>query len=308
MHRTGRVIPGQFAGIAGKRREPWFLDCAPYNAVNYGAYPEYLFHHAEGAKEQGSLYFRAPNLSLPHWLADGRLGDRLALAKELNGQRTQLAHAAEATDHDRYWQMATSLLTDGKIAGAFDVTNADPKEQERYGRNSFGWSLLLASRLVQNGVRLVQVNLGNNETWDTHESAFPNLKNYLLPPMDRAVSALLDDLHERGLLDNTLVVMAGEFGRTPKLSTLPGSKKLPGRDHWGAVQTVFFAGGGVRGGHVVGSSDKIGGYPASEAQSPENFAATIYDALGIPQDAHWLDEQGRPHLFYDSPPIAGLMG
>jgi len=308
VHRTGRVIPGQFAGIAGKRREPWFLDCAPYNAVNYGAYPEYLFHHAEGAKEQGSLYFRAPNLSLPHWLADGRLGDRLALAKELNGQRTQLAHAAEATDHDRYWQMATSLLTDGKIAGAFDVTNADPKEQERYGRNSFGWSLLLASRLVQNGVRLVQVNLGNNETWDTHESAFPNLKNYLLPPMDRAVSALLDDLHERGLLDNTLVVMAGEFGRTPKLSTLPGSKKLPGRDHWGAVQTVFFAGGGVRGGHVVGSSDKIGGYPASEAQSPENFAATIYDALGIPQDAHWLDEQGRPHLFYDSPPIAGLMG
>ncbi len=306
VHRTGRVIPGQFAGIAGKRREPWFLDCAPYNAANYGAYPEYLFHHREGAKEQ-PLYFRAPNLSLPQWLADGRLRDRLALANELNAQRTQMAYAAEAGGHDRYWKMATSLLPDGKIAGAFDVTNAPVKEQERYGKNSFGWSLLLASRLVQNGVRLVQVNLGNNETWDTHESAFPNLKNFLFPPTDRAVSALLDDLHERGLLDSTLIVMAGEFGRTPKISTISGAR-LPGRDHWGAVQTVFFAGGGVHGGNVIGSSDKIGGYPASSPQKPENFAATIYNALGIPQDAHWLDEQGRPNLFYQSTPIPGLLG
>ena len=306
VHRTGRVIPGQFAGIAGKRREPWFLDCAPYNAANYGAYPEYLFHHREGAKEQ-PLYFRAPNLALPEWLSGGRLRDRLSLSKELNGQRAQLASLGESGGHDRYWEMATSLLTDGKIADAFDVTNAPLKEQERYGRNSFGWSLLLASRLVQRGVRLVQVNLGNNETWDTHESAFPNLKNFLLPPTDRAVSALLDDLRERGLLDSTLIVMAGEFGRTPRIFNIPGAR-LPGRDHWGAVQSVFFAGGGVRGGTVIGSSDKVGGYPASSPQTPENLAATIYDALGIPQDAHWLDEQGRPNLFYHGAPIPGLMG
>jgi hypothetical protein len=305
VHRTGRVIPGQFAGIAGKRREPWFLDCAPYNAANYGAYPEYLFHHREGPKEQ-PLYFRAPNLSLPEWLSGGRLRDRLSLSKELTGQRAQLASAGEAGGHDRYWEMATTLLTDGQIADAFDVTNAPLKEQERYGRNSFGWSLLLASRLVQRGVRLVQVNLGNNETWDTHESAFPNLKNFLLPPTDRAVSALLDDLRERGLLDSTLIVMAGEFGRTPRIFSIPGAR-LPGRDHWGAVQTVFFAGGGVRGGTVIGSSDKTGGYPASSPQTPENLAATIYDALGIPQDAHWLDEQGRPQLFYHGTPIPGLI-
>jgi uncharacterized protein (DUF1501 family) len=160
---------------------------------------------------------------------------------------------------------------------------------------------------VQRGVRLVQVNLGNNETWDTHESAFPNLKNFLLPPTDRAVSALIDDLRERGLLDSTLIVMAGEFGRTPRIFSIPGAR-LPGRDHWGAVQSVFFAGGGVRGGTVIGSSDKIGGYPASSPQTPENLAATIYDALGIPQDAHWLDEQGRPNLFYHGTPIAALMG
>jgi uncharacterized protein (DUF1501 family) len=121
------------------------------------------------------------------------------------------------------------------------------------------------------------------------------------------VSALLDDLRERGLLDSTLIVMAGEFGRTPRIFSIPGAR-LPGRDHWGAVQTVFFAGGGVRGGTVIGSSDKTGGYPASSPQTPENLAATIYDALGIPQDAHWLDEQGRPQLFYHGTPIPGLMG
>ena len=139
-----------------------------------------------------------------------------------------------------------------------------PKVQDRYGRNSFGWSLLMARRLVEAGVNLVQVNLGNNETWDTHGNAFPHLKDKLFPPTDRALSALLDDLDESGLLDNTLIVMAGEFGRTPKIFGLPQHYKLPGRDHWGAVQTVFFAGGGVRGGTVVGSSDRIGGYPASD--------------------------------------------
>ena len=137
-------------------------------------------------------------------------------------------------------------------------------------------------------------------------SAFPNLKDYLFPPTDKAVSALLDDLQSRGLLDSTLIVMAGEFGRTPKISSIAGAK-LPGRDHWGAVQTVWFAGGGVRGGHVVGSSDKIGGYPASEAQTPENFAATIYSALGLPAETIWHDEQGRPFPLYHSHPIPGLM-
>jgi uncharacterized protein (DUF1501 family) len=123
--------------------------------------------------------------------------------------------------------------------------------------------------------------------------------------MDRAVSALIDDLDERGLLDDTLIVMAGEFGRTPRIFNIPGAK-TPGRDHWGAVQSVFFAGGGVRAGTVIGASDKIGGYPAADPQKPENFAATIYQALGIPQSAVWRDAADRPHFLYHADPIVGL--
>jgi uncharacterized protein (DUF1501 family) len=151
----------------------------------------------------------------------------------------------------------------------------------------------------------VQVHLGNNETWDTHQAAFPNLRDKLLPPADRAVAALLGDLNESGLLESTLVVMAGEFGRTPRISTLPGVR-LPGRDHWGAVQTVFFAGGGVHGGTVVGSSDRNGGYPATSPQTPENMAATIYEALGLPRTTAWHDPTGRPHFIYHGEKIQGL--
>ena len=155
-------------------------------------------------------------------------------------------------------------------------------------------------------MNLVQVNLGNNESWDTHGNAFPHLKDKLLPPTDRAVAALLDDLRDAGLLDSTLIVMAGEFGRTPKISLLPQHYKLPGRDHWGAVQSVFFAGGGVRGGNVIGASDKQGAYPVASPQKPENMAATIYQSLGIPATAAWLDAVDRPHHIYHGEPIAGL--
>src|SRR5438094_10499329 len=148
----------------------------------------------------------------------------------------------------------------------------------------------MARRLVEAGVNLVQVNLGNNETWDTHGNAFPHLKDKLFPPTDNALSALLEDLHASGLLESTLIVMAGEFGRTPKISTLPQHYKLPGRDHWGAVQTVFLAGGGIRGGQVIGSSDRHGGHPATLPQAPENLATTIYEALGVPRTALWYDQ------------------
>jgi uncharacterized protein (DUF1501 family) len=199
-----------------------------------------------------------------------------------------------------------SLLMNGKVHDAFDVSRADPKRLDAYGRNSFGLSLLMAAQLVEAGVSLVQVNLGNNETWDTHGNAFPNLKNYLFPPLDRSLSALLDDLKSTGLLDSTLIVMAGEFGRTPKVFGLPQHYKLPGRDHWGAVQTVFFAGGGVVGGRAVGSSDRQGAYPADDPQKPENMAATIYQSLGIPETAAWHDSATRPHHIYNGEPIAGL--
>jgi uncharacterized protein (DUF1501 family) len=135
----------------------------------------------------------------------------------------------------------------------------------------------MARRLVGAGVSLVQVNLGNDETWDTHGNAFPHLKNNLFPPTDQAVSALLDDLHSTGELDETLIVMAGEFGRTPHITLLDKHYKLPGRDHWGAVQSVWFAGGGIRGGDVIGKSDAQGAYPDEQPVKPENFAATRID-------------------------------
>jgi hypothetical protein len=305
VHRTGRAIPGQFGGQMGRSHDPWFLEMSPYHPLHYGAYPEYLFHHATGAAQDGSLHFQAPHLSLPQGLVQERVLDRVALRDALETQTRFYDGVVEDAGFDNYRQAAVSLITNGAVRDAFDLSKADPKWLDRYGRNSFGWSLLMARQLVEAGIRLIQVNLGNNESWDTHQSAFPNLKNYLLPPMDRAVSALLDDLESRGLLDETLVVMGSEFGRTPRVSMISGAK-LPGRDHWGGCQSILLAGGGVRGGAVIGASDRIGAYPAEAAQRPENLAATIYDALGLPRTAAWHDPLERPHSVYDGEPIKGL--
>jgi len=297
VHRTGRVIPGQFGGQMGSRRDPWFIEASPFNAKSYGAYPDYEFHFTRGREQNPELKFEAPNLSLPQGLSRPRLADRDNLLRILDIQRRDLHQAAAVESFDRHRQSAISLLTDASIHKAFDVHAAPAADQDRYGHNAFGWSLLMARQLVESGVNLVQVNLGNNESWDTHDNNFPLLKDCLLPPTDRGLSALLDDLHERGLLDDTLIVMCGEMGRTPKIND-----KLPGRDHWGAVQSVFLAGGGVPGGTVVGASDKDGAYPADSPQRPENLAATIYNALGVPATAVWKDELERPyHIYHDDP-------
>ena len=211
------------------------------------------------------------------------------------------------TQFDRYRQASISLLSDPRVRSALEVTGANPKVQTRYGCNSFGWSLLMARRLVEIGVNLVQVNLGGWSTWDTHGSNFLKLKNFLLPPTDLAISGLLDDLQESGMLSETLVVVASEFGRTPRIfNCCKDVYSRPGRDHWGALQTVFLAGGGVVGGRVIGASDRQGAYPTTDVQTPEDFAATIYDALGIPRTTHWEDALGRPHQIYYGQPIAGL--
>ena len=305
VHNSGRVIPGQFAGLMGERRNPWFIDASPFHATSYGAFPEFQFDHQE-RKHPDERIFQAPNLALPEGLSKDRIGSRVDLLSEFDRQRRDLHLAASTQTFDRFRQSAVSLLTDPKVHRALDVKRIDQKTQERYGRNSFGWSLLMARRLVESGVNLVQVNLGNDETWDTHGNAFPHLKNNLFPPTDRAVSALLDDLNESGMLDDTLIVMAGEFGRTPKISLLPKHYEQPGRDHWGAVQSVFFAGGGIQGGRIIGASDSQGAFPSEHPQHPENMAATIYQALGIPRTAAWHDEFDRPHHIYHGEPILGL--
>lgn len=305
VHRTGRVLPGQFAGRMGSNRDPWFIEAAPFHVQSYGAFPKYAFDHQQRGGDDNRV-FQTPHMKLTQGMTQGRMNDRISLLKELGKQRKVLDIAGQVESFDRYRSAAISLLNDEKVHYAMDVTNADDKTQERYGKNSFGWSLLMARRLVQTGVNLVQVNLGNNESWDTHGNIFPHLKDKLLPPTDRAVSALLDDLSESAQLEDTLVVMCSEFGRTPKLSRLAAFYALPGRDHWGAVQSVFLAGGGIKGGRVIGTTDSIAGFPIDQPQKPENFAATIYRALGLPQTTYWHDDVDRPHFIYEGDPIPGL--
>lgn len=310
VHWSGGVIPGNYGGLMGSHRDPFFIEASPYgNPFWRGAYPEFTFANETKKPPQSpdDRVYQAPSLSFAPGMTSQRIGHRLSLLDTIDRQQNALEQSANTQRYDAQRQSAISLLASPDIRHAFDVTRADDATQERYGRNSFGWSLLMALRLVQSGVNLVQVNLGNNETWDNHGEIFYRLRDRLLPPTDRALCALLDDLSSTGLLDSTLIVMAGEFGRTPKLSTLSDSFHEAGRDHWGAVQSVFFAGGGVQGGRIIGSSDKIGAYPASDPQTPEHMAATIYSALGIPETAAWHDEAHRPHHIYHSTPIPGLL-
>ena len=310
VHWSGGVIPGAYGGQMGRHRDPFIIQATQYGDPFWrGAYPEYTFHQLpkKDPTSESPTVFQAPNLKLPSELASSRFDGRLRLLNKIDSQRTELEKSAETERYDLHRQSAISLLASQEIRRAIDVTRTDDKTQERYGRNSFGWSLLMAYRMVEAGVNMVQINLGNNEGWDTHGEAFWRLREKLLPPTDRAISALLDDLSSSGLLDSTMIVMGGEFGRTPKLSHLPEHYTEPGRDHWGAVQTLFFAGGGVRGGNVIGASDKIGGYPVANPQKPENMAASIYNALGLPDSAVWHDELDRPHNIYHGQPIEGLV-
>ncbi len=309
IHWSGGVIPGAYGGLMGRNRDPFFVEATNYGDPFWrGAYPEYTFHQLpkKDPTSDTPTVFQAPNLKLAAGMSSHRFGRRLGLLDQFDKQRGALEKSAHVERYDQQRQSAISLLSSQEIRNVLDVTNADAATQERYGANSFGWSLLMAYRMVKAGVNLVQVNLGNNEAWDTHGEAFWRLREKLFPPTDRALSALLDDLSNNGMLDSTLIVMGGEFGRTPKISLLPSAYNEPGRDHWGAVQTLFLAGGGVRGGNVVGASDKIAAYPADRPQKPENMAATIYHALGIPPTAAWYDEVDRPHHIYHGQPIPGL--
>jgi len=310
VHWSGGVLPGAYAGMMGRRHEPLFIEASPYgNPMWRGAYPEYTFAQLtnDPPPNADDRVFRAPNIALAPGVSFDRLNSRVNLLRQVDEQRQTLERSATAERFDEHRQSAVSLLADPRVRRAFDVTNADARTQDRYGRNSFGWSLLMAYRLVEAGVNMVQVNLGNNETWDTHGEIFPRLRDKLFPPTDRALCALIDDLRTNGLFDSTIIAIGSEFGRTPRLFVSGNSFNGVGRDHWGAVQSVFFAGGGIRGGTVVGTSDRIGAYPASSPQSPENMAATIYHALGIPRDAMWRDAEERPHHVYHAEPIPGLV-
>jgi hypothetical protein len=292
--------PGQYAGKLGPKYEAWHLHVAAACALGNGACPNCFRFEGAPYKHGSSTIFEMPTLSLPEG-GRFRLDNRVALLANIERQQRRLERGAEQARLDRSRQQAISVLADPRVQQAFDVERADPQLLVRYGKNKFGLSLLMARRLVEAGVNMVQVNLGKNSSWDTHRRNFPNLKDNLLPYMDRAVSGLLDDLAESGLLDSTLVVVSGEFGRTPKINADGG------RDHWGPVMTSLFAGAGVRGGNVIGASDKIAAQPSADRHTIENLAATVLNTLGIPRDAQWIDFDGRPHEVYRSEPVSGLM-
>ena len=250
--------------------------------------------------------FRVRDVVLPSGISEGRFADRSELRAEVDRFQRILDKAAgdPVPVLDDHYQQAADLMRSKEAQAAFRIGDEPPAVRDRYGRNPFGQRLLLARRLVEAGVPFVTINDGG---WDHHSDLFGALRKRL-PGWDRSVAALVTDLDERGLLDDTLVIALGEFGRTPKISTLSGQSK-PGRDHWANAMSVLFAGGGTPGGQVVGATDRKGFAAVERVLSPENFAATVYTKLGIDPNTILYTPQGRPtHLVSDATPIKELMG
>lgn len=282
---TGRITwPGQDAGWLGAHADPWLVTCDPHK-------PD----------------FRVPDLALPVAMTPERLGQRLALQRLLDRRLEQLQTRPMAR-WDSWQSKAVDLLQDASTRKAFAIEEETDAVRDRYGRNRFGQSVLLARRLIEAGVSLVQVNWTRWEhddnvapAWDTHANNAERCKNDLVPPMDLAYSALLEDLAQRGLLEDTLVVWVGEFGRSPKINPSGG------RDHWGHVFSAALAGGGVQGGAVYGASDRQGGYPLDGRVEPQDLTATIYHCLGHSPDTEIHDQTGRPFAISKGQPITAIL-
>jgi hypothetical protein len=267
--------PGQHAGFLGPAHDPLLV-----------------------TQDPSSPSFRMDTFSLPPGTDPARMEQRRRLLDQVG------ASVGDAS-FGKHQERAFDLLTSSKVAEAFRLEREPDRTRERYGRNQFGQSLLLARRLVQAGVPVVQANMGIVQSWDTHVDNWGRLKTRLLPWLDQALAALVDDLAAEGRLDDTLVAALGEFGRTPKISTLPGST-IPGRDHWAQVYSGLFTGAGVRGGRVIGSSDRVGAVPASTPYTPFDVGATVYQALGVDPETEIRDSLNRPWRLNAGRPIHAL--
>jgi hypothetical protein len=267
------VAVGQHAGFLGRAADPWLLTCDP-------SAPD----------------FRPPALGLPVEVSPPRLDGRRDLLRQVNRSLDALDRAGALASHDSHTQQAFDLLRSTQARRAFDLAQEPAAVRDRFGWHKFGQSVLLARRLVEAGVSLVQINWprergdmnSNSPVWDTHSNNTPRLRDALMPPMDQAYTALLEDLEERGMFDDTLVLWMGEFGRTPRIN---GSG---GRDHWGQVFSIALAGGGIRGGVVYGASDSIGAFPRDGRVIPTDLAATIFHCLGFGPETEIRDPLGRP--------------
>lgn len=273
--------PGQHAGFLGPKHDPWQINHDPND-------PQ----------------FRIDSLSLQPGVTPPRLFSRKELLEQLNRGTVQTG-AGRAESFTEQQDVAFSLLTSARVAKAFQIDQEEAAVRERYGRNKFGQSLLLSRRLIEAGVPIVQAAMGIVQTWDTHVDNWGRLKNTLCPQLDRGLGALMDDLSAAGLLDQTLVIVMGEFGRTPRISTLPG-EKISGRDHWAHTYSALFAGAGVRGGQVLGQTDAFAGYPVTRSWSPADVCTTLYQALGVPTEALLMDPLGRPNHLLNGATIDSL--
>ena len=265
---------GFFGGMLGRAYDPLFV-----------------------LKDPNAPDFAVPELTLLADVSLERLTAREALFRTIDKRFDRGPGRAAYDSMSAFHRRALSLLTSQRTQRALRIGDEPDKVRESYGRNIYGQSVLLARRMIEAGTRMVTISWAPdaNATWDTHGGNFKKLKNTLLPQFDAACSSLVADLHQRGRLDRTLVVVLGDFGRTPKINNSDG-----GRDHWNYCYSLMLMGGGFRGGFVYGASDKIGAFPARDALVPGDVISTIYHALGIAPDYELHDQLKRPHRLVPS--------
>lgn len=264
--------PGTDAGFLGRKFDPWLLDCDPSDAN-----------------------FTVPGGALPEGLSILNVNERRSWLEQWNQRSTAFHQTNAVNQFNRYQQQAIDLVSGGAARKAFDLSQETDATRESYGRHRFGQSVLLARRLIEAGVSLVQVQWApvdktkpNGGGWDTHEKHNESIKGWLIPVLDQVYSALVLDLEQRGLLDETLVCLVTEFGHTPKFNAQAG------RDHWGNVFSIALAGGGIRGGVVYGSSDKHAAEAKDNPVRPCDYLATVYHCMGFAPDTLVHDIEGRP--------------
>jgi hypothetical protein len=288
--RDGAVTPGQHASFLGKAHDPFLFTQDPNGSD-----------------------FRLPELSLPADVSFERLEQRRELQKLIDAQSHMLDYAANAQGMDAYYEKALAMLHSSKLREAFNLSAEKPELRDAYGRHTYGQSCLLARRLVEAGVKFVTVyfsnSIGGQSTesggWDTHgfnnTRMYPIIEKYHLPITNQTLPTFLEDMDSRGLLDTTLVVWMGEFGRTPKINANAS------RDHWPQCYTTLLAGGGVKRGFIYGASDKNGAYPAENPVRPDDLAATIYHLLGIDPHTVLRGVGNRPVLAAEGQPVTGVI-
>ncbi len=293
---TGPRQPGMPANVA-----------IPY-AMSIGLRPGYFGANYLGvqhnpfqtAGDPNAAKFKVQNLSLPNTLTIDRLADRRNLQKHFDNLLRGVDRSGAADAMDRFDQRAFEMVTGAKARKAFDISAEDPKTRDRYGRNTWGQSTLLARRLVEAGTTFVTCHFGG---WDSHWNHQGTMERHL-PKVDQAVHGLFEDLDQRGLIDQVMVVVMGEFSRTPKMNDggnggPPLSKGTPGRDHWGNALSVLMGGGGLKGGQIVGSTNRLGEVPQDRPLRPGDIHHTIFHQLGVDPNLHIKDHSGRPNIAID---------